>query len=360
MQLIKSDCLFALKTLPENSIDSLITDPPAGISFMGKSWDDNKGGRDQWITWLTEVMVQCMRVMKPGAHGLVWALPRTSHWTATALENAGFEVRDVVTHLFGQGFPKSQNISIQIDKQAGVKGETYIDETFLKRNPTDNTDGVFESGLKDGAEGAIRFKPATDEAKRYSGWGTALKPASEHWVLVRKPCSGKTVAANVIKYGTGGINIDACRIGPADPDLNRKSRANRLQQSLTQVQMTIAESISNTLQGRFPANLIFSHSEYCTDIQCDIECAIKKLDEQSIAGGMHSAGKQRSNQRNISGEAKGLFPMHGAGGHRLGDFGGASTDFFIVRRPQRVKRMRGLRECQNRNMKPLWVRLIGQ
>lgn len=335
MELIKSDCLDALKKLPQNSIDSLITDPPAGISFMGKSWDDNKGGRDQWITWLTEVMVQCMRVMKPGAHGLVWALPRTSHWTATALENAGFEVRDVVTHLFGSGFPKSHDVSKGIDKQAGATREVVGEYKRFDGKPAGlvkkmNGGALLDKNERDGEINMITA-PTTPETKQWEGWGTALKPASEHWILVRKPCSEKTVAANVIKYGTGGINIDACRIGPADPDLNRKSRANRLQQSLTQVQMTIAESISNTLQGRFPANLIFSHSEYCTDIQCDIECAIKKLDEQSIAGGMHSAGKQRSNQRNISGEAKGLFPMHDAGGHRLGDFGGASRFFYCAK-----------------------------
>jgi DNA modification methylase len=110
MKLLQGDCLDILKTLEDNSVDSLITDPPAGISFMGKEWDEDKGGRKQWIAWMTEVMQECLRVMKPGAHGLVWAIPRTSHWTATALEDAGFEVRDVVTHLFGSGFPKSHNI----------------------------------------------------------------------------------------------------------------------------------------------------------------------------------------------------------------------------------------------------------
>lgn len=121
MTLINADCLAALKDIEDNSIDALITDPPAGISFMGKSWDDDKGGRKQWISWLTEVMTECYRAMKPGAHGLVWAIPRTSHWTATALEDAGFEIRDVVTHLFGSGFPKSLDISKAIDKAAGAE-----------------------------------------------------------------------------------------------------------------------------------------------------------------------------------------------------------------------------------------------
>ena len=103
MELFNSDCLIALKNIDTNSIESIVTDPPAGIGLMGNEWDHDKGGRSGWISWMTSVMVECHRVLKPGAHGLVWAFPRTSHWTATALEDAGFEVRDVVTHLFGSG-----------------------------------------------------------------------------------------------------------------------------------------------------------------------------------------------------------------------------------------------------------------
>jgi len=95
-----------LKTLPSNSIHSIVTDPPAGIGFLGNKWDSNLGGRDQWINWLTQVMSECHRVLKPGGHALIWAIPRTSHWTATAIENAGFNVRDIITHVFGSGFPK--------------------------------------------------------------------------------------------------------------------------------------------------------------------------------------------------------------------------------------------------------------
>jgi predicted methyltransferase len=165
VKLFNGDCLDVLKSFQDNSIDSLITDPPAGISFMGKSWDSG----DNFIENMTEIYKECLRVMKSGAHGLVWALPRTSHWTATALESAGFEVRDVITHLFGSGFPKSLNISKAIDKM----------------------------GLDSG---------------QYQGYGTALKPAAEFWLLVRKPLSEKTVAQNVLKHGCGGLNIDKSRI----------------------------------------------------------------------------------------------------------------------------------------------------
>lgn len=106
--LLEADCLAALRGMPDGCADSLVCDPPAGIAFLGADWDSNKGGRTQWIYWLASVLTECRRALKPGAHALVWALPRTAHWTATAVEDAGFEVRDVVVHLQGQGFPKSK------------------------------------------------------------------------------------------------------------------------------------------------------------------------------------------------------------------------------------------------------------
>ena len=115
--LFQGDCLDFLATLEAESVDSIVTDCPAGIAFMGKDWDKDKGGRDKWIEWMTTVAAECLRVSKPGGYALVWALPRTSHWTATAWENAGFEVRDRIAHAFGQGYPKSMDISKNIDKQ---------------------------------------------------------------------------------------------------------------------------------------------------------------------------------------------------------------------------------------------------
>jgi site-specific DNA-methyltransferase (adenine-specific) len=228
LELRQGDCLDVLKRMPSNYADSLVTDPPAGIAFMGKEWDKDKGGRDAWVTWMTGVMGEAMRVLKPGAHGLVWALPRTSHWTATALENAGFEVRDVVMHLFGTGFPKSHDISKAIDKAAGIDREII------------GTQGIPGGGLGSGiadSTGSHKYTGnilsnigVTEGAKQWQGWGTSLKPASEHWILVRKPLSEKTVAANVLKHGTGAINIDGCRIG----------------------------TIEN---GRFPANLILDNED---------------------------------------------------------------------------------------------------
>lgn len=158
------DSREVLKGLSGESVDALVTDPPAGISFMGKTWDHDHGGREGWIEIMASIFEECLRVLKPGAHGLVWALPRTSHWTATALEDAGFEIRDRVSHLFGTGFPKSLNLS--------------------------------------------------------GGLGTALKPACEDWWLVRKPLEG-TVAANVAAHGTGALNIDATRIAGDVPQVTQ-------------------------------------------------------------------------------------------------------------------------------------------
>lgn len=164
------ECLDVLRGIESNSIDSLVTDPPAGISLLGKAWDSDKGGRDNWIAWLQEIAGECLRILKPGGSGLIWALPRTSHWTATALENAGFEIRDIVHHFFSdRAMQKGLNIEKAIDKM-GIDNE-------------------------------------------WRGWHTGLKPGVEHWLLVRKPIEkGKTVVENVLEHGTGALNIGSCKV----------------------------------------------------------------------------------------------------------------------------------------------------
>ncbi len=240
LKLVQGDCLQVLKTLDSDSIDALVTDPPAGISFMGKAWDSNKGGREQWISWLSEVMGEVIRVLKPGAHGLVWALPRTSHWTATALENAGFEIRDVVTHLFGTGFPKSLDVAKAIDKSAGISMKSVpAGGVGFMRPDSEDWHQTKNRMLWDG--------PVTDEAKRWQGWGTALKPAAEFWILCRKPLVG-TVAANVLEFGTGALNIDGCRIG-------EESRVNQPAVSIYGTGMP-PDALPKKCTGRWPANLI--------------------------------------------------------------------------------------------------------
>lgn len=214
-KLILGDSAEILKTLEDNSVDSVVTDPPAGISFMGKDWDHHKGGRDQWILWLSSIFLEINRVLKPGGHCLVWALPRTSHWTAMALEDAGFEVRDCVYHIFGSGFPKNLNVGKVVDKylktgNASWNGTGDSSNGALGYSKLQHKQGYRPSDYSNKHQNKQEI---TEElAKQYEGWGTALKPAVECWWLVRKPLSEPTVAQNVLKWGTGGINIDGSRI----------------------------------------------------------------------------------------------------------------------------------------------------
>jgi hypothetical protein len=297
--LLRGDCLEQLKTLEENSIDSLVTDPPAGISFMGKDWDDG----ENFIPSMTAAFTECLRVLKPGAHGLVWALPRTSHWTATALEYAGFEIRDVVTHLFGSGFPKSLDISKAIDKAAGVERKV-----IGKYQSPEGTSGESKGALFNGGGLVDITSPATDEAKQWQGWGTALKPASEHWILVRKPLSEKTVAKNVLKHGTGGINIDASRISVAKDDPNHRvpSQGNAGANSIFGVG---GHDGNLKPQGRFPANLVLD------------EVAAEMLDEQS---GKCSGSRPHVYKNSQPREGRLIF-----GGYA--DSGGASRFFYVAK-----------------------------
>jgi hypothetical protein len=323
------DCLKALRNIEGDSLDSLVTDPPAGISFMGKAWDGDKGGRDQWIAWLTEVMKECYRVLKPGAHGLVWAIPRTSHWTATALEDAGFEIRDVVTHLFGSGFPKSMDISKAIDKAAGAEREVVgydaskarpNKEGFAKVTSSIKTPG--NAGHKD--NGATVTAPATDAAKKWQGYGTALKPASEHWILIRKPLSEKTVAKNVLKHGTGGINVDGCRIGT--DTISTHGGGDKLARMKTGESAGVGEYRQHV--GRFPANLVLSHNDDC-DTGCSEGCAVKMLDEQS--GNLKSGSIEPHHVRTTS-KTKNSFGERAAQKEvRKGDSGGASRFFYCAK-----------------------------
>ncbi len=240
--------------LAENSIDALITDPPSGISFMGKAWDDDKGGREQWVAWLATILREAYRVMKPGAHGLVWALPRTSHWTATACEDAGFEVRDRVSAIFLNGFPKSLNVSKEIDKLAGATREiTGVNPTWREAKRTNQ---VFEPVR--GASAMVLTAPATDDARTWDGWGTALKPAVEDWWLIRKPLE-MTVARNVLKHGTGALNIGACRIGTED---TRAPTGERPDNGWGMAPGAIAGSE----EGRWPPHLIVGDGVEVNDI----------------------------------------------------------------------------------------------
>jgi site-specific DNA-methyltransferase (adenine-specific) len=163
------DCLEVLQKLPSASVDALVTDPPAGIGYMGKSWDSAKGGHETWIGWLQAVLTEAKRVLKPGAHALVWAFPRTSHWTASALEGAGFEIRDVLLHLVSPPAPKSVYLAGEAARKGLLGGEEL------------------------------------------EGLGTGVLKSAEHWILARVPFKQSTVE-NVLKHGTGALDIAGCKV----------------------------------------------------------------------------------------------------------------------------------------------------
>lgn len=219
------DSLELLKTLPDNSVDAVVTDQPAGIAFMGKAWDGDKGGKRQWKAWMQSIAVECLRVMKPGGYAYVWALPRTSHWTADAWEDAGWFVAHQSLYCFGSGFPKGLNVGRKLEG--------------------------------------------------WDGWNTAIKPAHEIWWLLQKPISEKTIVDNVLRWGVGALNIGACRVvATAEQnnfDIKRigyNNGCNHIGQKKDGQYNTYSKLPSGEFQpmqyvknGRYPSTLLFDGSD---------------------------------------------------------------------------------------------------
>ena len=299
------DSAVVLKNMPTASVDALVTDPPAGISFMGKDWDGHKGGRNKWIVWLAGILSECRRVMKPGTYGWVWALPRTAHWTMTACEDAGFAVRDVLVHVFGTGFPKSRSL---------------------------------------------------------------LKPASEHWILIKAPGDLRE------------LRIEENRIVAGANDDSRRVRHNSASIGFGGSEINFQ---SGGAAGRWPANFALSHDDDCkasgtrkvkTGVavrrnfeggekqrgflasvasgpdmtygdadgtetveawQCVEGCPVKMLDEQSGVS-KSLGGKPKRQQDGLHGWTRSVSNQGG-----LGDSGTASR-FFYVAKPSTHERSAGL------------------
>lgn len=270
MKLLLGDCLDKLKELEDNSIDSIVTDPPYGLSFMGKKWDYDVPS--------TEVWNECMRVLKPGGHLLAFAGSRTYHRMAVRIEDAGFEIRDQIMWVYSSGFPKSHDVGKNIEKRkvGGIKNLKQIGTKHGIKMES-GTQGYSYSkeyvpGISMGGKQIGGKIPVYEITNEYGGWGTALKPAHEPIVMARKPLSEKSVADNVIEWGTGGINIDDSRIeysaddhvmkyeGYSNGEYKSKYENGTSYKHGTQVQINP--------EGRFPANIIFD------------EEAGKLLDEQ--------------------------------------------------------------------------------
>ena len=233
--ILHGDCLEEMRAMEDSSVDSVVTDPPYGISFMGKKWD--------YDVPKVEVWKEAMRALKPGGHILVACGTRTQHRMAVNIEDAGFEIRDIVAWVYGSGFPKSLNIGKKIDQIQGNEREV------VEKDKAGNGLGLMDKSSTIGGE-----FDKTKGTSEWEGWGTALKPAMELWTLARKPLSEKTIAENVLKWGTGGINIDECRVGTED----------KLSQGASNLGYHGVDKpvkSEQNPQGRFPANLIHDGSD---------------------------------------------------------------------------------------------------
>ena len=264
MRLLTGDSLEKLKELPDNSVDSVVTDPPYGLSFMGKKWDYDVPSVAIWR--------ECLRVLKPGGWLLSFAGTRTQHRMAVNIEDAGFEIRDMIAWVYGSGFPKSHNVGKAIDKLQGNEREVvgeYQHPDGKKRNINNHKPNV-EVRLADHSYGynTSGFIEQTKGNSDWEGWGTALKPALEPITVARKPLSEKSVAENVLKWGTGGINIDESRVATEEMITNHSRSAESAiskgkygDSSEQETHQTDGQQL-----GRFPANLIHDGSEEVTEL----------------------------------------------------------------------------------------------
>ena len=352
--LYHGDCLDVLRTLPDASVDSVVTDPPYGLEFMGKEWDAPwKQGADvhaaardlrademadeskrRYIAsavnkyadglpfqqWCELWAAECLRVLKPGGHMLAFGGTRTWHRLACAVEDAGFEVRDSIAWLYGSGFPKSLDVSKAIDKAAGAEREVVGPSSRHVGKSTQRLEGL--NGSSTFAEtpgmGSLITAPATPDAERWQGWGTALKPAFEPVVVARKPLVG-TVAANVLTHGTGALNIDGCRIEGDVPSVP--------QPRIARDNYTVGGSdgrngqMSSAPGGRWPANVVLDET------QADA------LDEQSgiLTSGANPTRRGSDKFREAYGDFKGQTECTPARGV---DKGGASRFFYVAKAPK--------------------------
>ena len=278
-EVIQGDCRDVMRGMDADSIDSIVTDPPYGLSFMGKGWDKGVPGVEFWE--------EALRVAKPGAHLLAFGGTRMVHRLAVAIEDAGWDIRDRIHWVYGSGFPKSHDVSKAIDKAAGVEfgSKPASGVGFM------NAEGA--GGYNTTINQMNRVGESTPEAQQWNGWGTALKPAVEPIILARKPFNG-TVAANVLEHGTGAINVDGCRVG----DEGGTARANKPDAMRRSGSSFECGSWGTQYldKGRWPANLIHDGSDEATEGMGDASryfyCAkaSKRDRDEGVAGVAGVAG----------------------------------------------------------------------
>ena len=313
-EILAGDCLEVMAAMDAESVDSIVSDPPYGLSFMGKGWDHGVPGVEFWT--------EALRVAKPGAHLLAFGGTRTYHRLACAIEDAGWEIRDCVMWVYGSGFPKSHDVSKAIDKAAGAKREVLGEKITGRALGGSN----WRDGDAGGQEMVPITAPATDAARQWSGWGTALKPAHEPVIVARKKLIG-TVAQNVLTHGTGGLNIDGCRIPSGDALGRPYGGGNEIYGKYSMAKGT---RTGDELAGRWPANFCHDGSD-----------EVVGLFPQTGASKQSERGKgiDGATFKNVNGE------MGGVRGHN--DNGGSAARFFYTAKCSKKDRNEGLEGVVN-------------
>jgi len=315
------DCIEGMKLLDDNSIDSIVTDPPYELGFMGKIWDASG------IAYNVEMWKEVLRVLKPGGYLLSFGGTRTYHRMACAIEDAGFEIRDQIQWIYGSGFPKSLNIGKAVDKLQNIKREIIgYKEPFGREGRNTKPTGQYNSGIGNNFTNEKDLRPIYKNVSEWYGWGTALKPANEPICVARKPISEKTVAENVLKFGTGGINIDACRIGSELLQINGKNNDNLFHGHFS------GNIDNNTRLGRFPSNVIHDGSEEVLNLFPDSK----------------GDSKNRKKRKSINGTSQFNIGVNGQESDGYFDSGSAAR-FFYCAKASKTERNLGLDQFEKKS-----------